>query len=87
MSLSSLLQSCIQQTKETLISMVDIDGQGHRLVHLDLKGAPPRINYYEQLFPLIRSFGATGLLIEYEDMFPYHGKLKHLQAQNAYTHR
>ncbi|XP_027221516.2 hexosaminidase D isoform X1 [Penaeus vannamei] len=85
MSLSSLLQSCIQQTKETLISMVDIDGQGHRLVHLDLKGAPPRINYYEQLFPLIRSFGATGLLIEYEDMFPYHGKLKHLQAQNAYT--
>lgn len=37
------------------------------------------------MFPLIRSFGATGLLIEYEDMFPYHGKLKHLQAQNAYT--
>ncbi|KAG7167496.1 Hexosaminidase D-like 2 [Homarus americanus] len=57
----------------------------HRLVHLDLKGAPPRISYYEQLFPLVSSFGATGLLVEYEDMFPYHGKVAHLRAPHAYS--
>ncbi|XP_063866168.1 hexosaminidase D-like [Scylla paramamosain] len=57
----------------------------HKLVHLDLKGAPPRMSYYEQIFPVISSFGATGLLVEYEDMFPYHDKLAHLKAPHAYT--
>lgn len=55
------------------------------MVHLDLKGAPPKISYYEQIFPIVSSFGATGLLVEYEDMFPYHGKLAHLKAPHAYT--
>nr|CAD7399224.1 unnamed protein product [Timema cristinae] len=43
----------------------------HRLVHLDLKGAPPKIAYLEQLFPALREWGATGLLLEWEDTFPY----------------
>lgn len=43
----------------------------HRLVHLDLKGAPPKITFLAQLFPLLREWGATGLLIEWEDTFPY----------------
>ncbi|XP_012271746.1 hexosaminidase D [Orussus abietinus] len=43
----------------------------HRLVHLDLKGAPPRLCYFEKLFPLLRSWGATGLLLEWEETFPY----------------
>ena len=55
-----------------------------RLVHLDLKGAPPIVKYYEKLFPLIKKCGATGLLIEYEDMFPYSGKLQDIAAHNAY---
>lgn len=38
-----------------------------------------------QIFPIISSFGATGLLVEYEDMFPYHGKLAHLKVPHAYT--
>lgn len=38
-----------------------------------------------QIFPIISSFGATGLLVEYEDMFPYHGKLAHLKAPHAYA--
>lgn len=56
-----------------------------RLVHLDLKGAPPSVDYLEQLFPLLRTLGATGLLVEYEDMFPYSGHLSDLAAVNAYS--
>lgn len=58
---------------------------GHRVVHLDLKGAPPKMAYYKKLFPFLRSVGATGVLIEYEDMFPYKGNLKILARTDAYT--
>ncbi|PSN36468.1 hypothetical protein C0J52_20603 [Blattella germanica] len=59
---------------------------GYRMVHLDLKGAPPRVSYYEDFFPLIRNLGATGILIEYEDMFPFTGpELQDLPAYNAYS--
>ncbi|XP_067100944.1 hexosaminidase D isoform X1 [Osmerus mordax] len=54
--------------------------KGKKLVHLDLKGAPPRIEYLHKLIELFASLGADGLLLEYEDMFPYEGKLKMLQA-------
>lgn len=33
---------------------------------------------------MLKSLGATGLLIEYEDMFPYSGSLEVLSATNAY---
>lgn len=56
-----------------------------KIVHLDLKGAPPKISYYEKLFPLLGALGATGILIEYEDMFPYAGKLRNVSALNSYT--
>ncbi|XP_034487239.1 hexosaminidase D [Drosophila innubila] len=55
-----------------------------RLVHLDLKGAPPKLSFLKQLLPVLRALGATGLLIEYEDMFPYSGALQPLAAHNAY---
>lgn len=58
---------------------------GMKLVHLDLKGAPPRVSYLAQVLPLFRGLGATGLLIEYEDMFPYSGDLECLRAQHAYS--
>ncbi|KAG8227211.1 hypothetical protein J437_LFUL003417 [Ladona fulva] len=57
----------------------------HRIVHLDLKGAPPLVTYFEEFFPLLHSLGATGLLIEYEDMFPFWGPLFGLAAHNAYS--
>lgn len=56
-----------------------------RFVHLDLKGAAPKIDYYERLFPYLRLLGATGLLIEYEDMFPFTGHLAPIQHGLAYT--
>ncbi|XP_054134948.1 hexosaminidase D isoform X2 [Melozone crissalis] len=56
-----------------------------RLVHLDLKGAAPRAQYLEQVLPLLRALGATGLLLEYEDTFPYTGPLEVLQAPHAYS--
>ncbi|XP_063237565.1 hexosaminidase D-like [Bacillus rossius redtenbacheri] len=59
---------------------------GFRIVHLDLKGAPPRLSFYEEFFPLLKEMGATGILIEYEDMFPYWGpQLQDISAHNAYT--
>ncbi|XP_058532243.1 hexosaminidase D isoform X2 [Ochotona princeps] len=56
-----------------------------RLVHVDLKGAPPRVSYLAQVFPLFHALGANGLLLEYEDMFPYDGPLRLLRATHAYS--
>uniref|UniRef100_A0A8C9FRK9 Hexosaminidase D n=1 Tax=Pavo cristatus TaxID=9049 RepID=A0A8C9FRK9_PAVCR len=59
-------------------------GSGTRLVHLDLKGAPPRAAYLAEVLPLLRAMGATGLLLEYEDAFPYAAPLEALRAPHAY---
>ncbi|CAG9857819.1 unnamed protein product [Phyllotreta striolata] len=58
---------------------------GERIVHLDLKGAPPKVVYYKYLFPLLKQLGATGVLVEYEDMFPYSSELQNITALNSYT--
>lgn len=39
-----------------------------------------------QVFPLFQALGANGLLIEYEDMFPYEGRLQLLRARHAYRY-
>jgi len=57
----------------------------HRLVHIDFKGAPPKLLYLQKLFPLIKKFGGTGLLLEWEDMFPWSGSLSLMAAGNAYS--
>ncbi|KAK7111153.1 hypothetical protein V1264_010836 [Littorina saxatilis] len=57
----------------------------HKLVHLDLKGAPPKLEYLEKIFPLLRKWGTTGLLVEYEDSFPYSEALTVLRARDSYS--
>lgn len=57
----------------------------HKIVHLDLKGAPPKIEYLLRILPLMKSAGATGILIEYEDMFPFEGALQNISALNGYS--
>jgi hypothetical protein len=56
-----------------------------RFVHLDLKGAATKVDYYEKLFPYLRKLGASGVLIEYEDMFPYTGQLSVIRHGLAYS--
>ena len=56
-----------------------------RFVHLDLKGAAPKFEFYQKLFPFLKKFGATGLLIEYEDMFPFTGRLAAVRHGLAYS--
>ena len=46
----------------------------HRIVHFDLKGAPPTMDYMKKVVRLSKQLGATGVLIEYEDMFPWTGR-------------
>ncbi|XP_075973915.1 hexosaminidase D-like isoform X2 [Anticarsia gemmatalis] len=50
----------------------------HKIVHLDLKGAPLRVPYLKQVLLKAKSWGATGFLIEWEDTFPYYAQLSEL---------
>ncbi|CAF0850192.1 unnamed protein product [Rotaria sp. Silwood1] len=72
----------IQQISYPVINTKNLE----RLVHLDLKGAAPKIDYYEKLFPFLKQLGATGLLIEYEDMFPFTNRLAVIKHGIAYSH-
>jgi len=56
-----------------------------KIVHLDLKGAPPKLTFLKEFIPYIKKLGATGVLIEYEDFFPYENELETIQNQNHYT--
>ncbi|CAI9725618.1 hexosaminidase D-like [Octopus vulgaris] len=67
------------------LSAMNESSDFHHTVHLDLKGAPPRVSYFAEIFPLFRQWGATSLLLEYEDMFPYQNDLKELAAKHAYS--
>lgn len=71
------------------IAQVRVDKQpyipGYRLVHLDMKGAPPKLSYLKQLFPILKEAGSNGIILEYEDMFPFWGPLSSFAAGNAYS--
>ena len=44
-----------------------------------------QVSYLKRLFPLIRQLGATGVLLEWEDMFPFSGPLSFIAAGNSYS--
>lgn len=54
-------------------------------IHLDLKGAPPKIEYFVRLLHLLREWEVRGVLIEYEDAFPYSGSLNITPADDCYS--
>ncbi|UMM43830.1 hypothetical protein L5515_019171 [Caenorhabditis briggsae] len=60
-------------------------GYQRSIVHFDMKGAPPKVAYFKQLLTMMSGLGATGVLMEWEDMFPYQGDLNRIVNKNAYT--
>ena len=62
-----------------------MDSFENRLVHIDLKGAPFRLDYWHQLIPFLSRIGINGLLIEYEDMFPYDNFLSEIKCKDVYN--
>lgn len=55
------------------------------IVHLDLKGAPPRVEYLIEFFKLLSKHHVDGILIEYEDMFPYSGDIEEIRRDLHYS--
>ncbi|VDM52495.1 unnamed protein product [Angiostrongylus costaricensis] len=55
------------------------------IVHFDLKGAPPRVPYFLELLDTVAKSGATGIMIEWEDMFPWMGQLAIARNNDAYS--
>jgi len=58
-----------------------------RLVHFDLKGGPLKKSYFLKILPMLKMLGASGILLEYEDMFPFNGILSSIAAKNAYSRK
>ncbi|KAG8234758.1 hypothetical protein J437_LFUL006590, partial [Ladona fulva] len=49
-----------------------------------MKGAPPTVAYLKKIFPILAHLGATGILLEWEDVFPF-ASISPLAAGNAYS--
>ena len=45
-------------------------------MHLDLKGAPPKPSYIIACLEYFALWGASGVVIEWEDMLPFDGILE-----------
>ena len=55
------------------------------IVHIDLKGLPLAPEYLCARFAELRAAGATGILLEWEDMMPWSGELSVLACPHAFT--
>ncbi|KAI6225568.1 Beta-N-acetylhexosaminidase [Aphelenchoides besseyi] len=81
--------SFVMQTDEMINeTRSQLDGSAPKIkimIHFDLKGAPPRIDYYEPLFRMFNALGIDSILVEYEDTFPYSGPLTDVTISDAYS--
>jgi hypothetical protein len=73
------------QSKNQISSTESLLKKLERVVHIDLKGAPPKPDYFKSFIPFLKENGATGILLEYEDTFPFEGKLAEAKNGRAYT--
>ncbi|XP_050345977.1 hexosaminidase D-like [Nymphalis io] len=55
----------------------------HKILHLDLKGAPMKIPFFEEVIKSPVKWGCTGVLIEWEDTFPYTGELAEIGSNGS----
>ncbi|KHN80270.1 Hexosaminidase D [Toxocara canis] len=56
-----------------------------RIVHVDLKGGAWRMGFFNETFRMLKLLGATGILLEWEDMFPFSGRLAAAVNGDAYS--
>ncbi|CAL8137251.1 unnamed protein product [Orchesella dallaii] len=56
-----------------------------KYVHFDLKGMPLKADAYGTIFSYLKGLGVNGVLLEYEDMFPFHGRLSVIANKEAYS--
>ena len=45
-----------------------------KYVHIDMKGGPPTLPYFLEVMGLVKDWGGTGILVEWEDTFPWTGR-------------
>lgn len=76
-----------RQTHKEMVLQDEVEEAlpGERYWHLDLKGGAPRVGVLERLMGMAARAGATGVLVEWEDAFPYTGHLANLSSRAAYT--
>ncbi|KAJ0170834.1 hypothetical protein K1T71_013606 [Dendrolimus kikuchii] len=78
------LGSVINNDKSTKVSKDTAIKLPYVVVHIDLKGSPPKLEYMESLLQGLKEHGVNGLLVEYEDMFPFDQNLA-ITAKNSYS--
>ncbi|XP_057307458.1 hexosaminidase D-like [Hydractinia symbiolongicarpus] len=57
----------------------------NKIVHLDFKGAPPTVQFLVRIIRKVKYMGGTGVMLEYENMFPWKGLLEPLAKNNHYS--
>ncbi|CAF3506236.1 unnamed protein product [Rotaria sp. Silwood1] len=86
---SEIIEHIAESKKSHFVAQSDLikiaDRSMSLYVHFDLKGAAPKISYFEKIFPLLNKLGATGICMEYEDMFPFNGIVNSIKHKQAYT--
>ncbi len=74
------------QRKKAAVKSGKPSGVAIRGAHLDLKGLPPTFKRLLELLEVIKAAGYTALLVEWEDMFPWHVH-EGMRSPSAYSEK